>query len=161
MNENRVSAKVSTEDVTAVKGAVETIHQKLPFLIGLDAETRRAMPRMGDKSRAFVRKCLELANQNPAILPRGFDLEEFNRDVALDEAMLPIAQLIGQLAEMVDDTQTAVRSDVYLAALIVYRSAKLAGKGTGLDGVIDDLARRFMHKSGNPAAVTPTTSTAK
>jgi hypothetical protein len=110
---------------------------------------------MGDKSRAFVRKCLEVANQNPGMLPRAFDLEEFGRDVALDEALLPIAESVRQLAEMIDDTNTAVRSDAYLAALMVYQSAKRAGKGTGLDGALDELGRRFVRKSGattQPAA---------
>jgi hypothetical protein len=158
MNENRVSATISTDDVAAVKAALETVRQKLPFLIGLDPDTRRSLPRMGDKSRAFVRKCQDVAEQNPGMLPRAFDLEEFKRDCALDEALLPISQSIGQLAEMVDDTLTAARSDAYFAALAVYRSAKMAGKGLGLDGALDDLGRRFLHKSGAPApAPTPET----
>jgi hypothetical protein len=153
-----VSATISTDDVAAVKAALETVRQKLPFLIGLDPDTRRSLPRMGDKSRAFVRKCQDVAEQNPGMLPRAFDLEEFKRDCALDEALLPISQSIGQLAEMVDDTLTAARSDAYFAALAVYRSAKMAGKGLGLDGALDDLGRRFLHKSGAPApAPTPET----
>jgi hypothetical protein len=155
MNENLVSGTLSSEAGVAVKAALETIRQKLPFLIGLDPDARRSLPRMGDKSRAFVRKCLEVANQNPGMLPRAFDLEEFGRDVALDEALIPIAESVRQLAEMLDDTHTAVRSDAYLAALTVYQSAKLAGKGTGLDGALDELGRRFVRKSGatgQPAA---------
>lgn len=148
MNENRVSGTLSSEDVAAMQAAVGTIKQKLPFLKGLDPEVRRSLPRMGDKSRAFVRKCLEVANQNPGMLPRAFDLDEFRRDVALDEAMLPVGQMIQQLAEMLEDTQTAVRSDAYLAALAVYSSAKMAGKGQGLDGALDELGRRFVRKSG-------------
>jgi hypothetical protein len=148
MNENRVSGVLSSEDAAAIKAALETVSQKLPFLIGLDPETRRSMPRGGDKSRAFVRKSLEVANQNPWMLPRAFDLDEFGRDVALDEALLPIAELIRKLAEMVDDTHMAVRSDAYLAALTVYQSAKHAGKNAGLDGALDELGRRFMRKAG-------------
>jgi hypothetical protein len=155
MNENRVSGTLSGEDVAAMQAAVGTIKQKLPFLKGLDPEARKSLPRMGDKSRAFVRKCLEVANQNPGMLPRAFDLDEFRRDVALDEAMLPIGQMIHQLAEMLDDTQTAMRSDAYLAALAVYSSAKLAGKGQGLDGALDDLGRRFVRKSGVALAESP------
>jgi hypothetical protein len=155
MNENLVSATLPSEDVAAVKSALETVRQKLPFLMGLDPEARRSLPRMGDKSRAFVRKCLEVANQNPGMLPRAFDLEEFGRDVALDEALLPITESIRQLAEMLDDTNTAVRSDAYFAALMVYQSAKRAGKGTGLDGALDELGRRFVRKSGVTAHSEP------
>jgi hypothetical protein len=56
---------------------------------------------------------------------------------------------IQQLADLVEVTYAAVRSDAYLAAMTVYQSAKLAGKGTGLDGTLDDLGRRFMRKSGD------------
>lgn len=38
-----------------------TIKQKLPFLIDLIAEERKSLPKMGDKSRAFVSKALEVA----------------------------------------------------------------------------------------------------
>jgi hypothetical protein len=154
MNENRVSGSLSSEDVAAVKAALETVRQNLPFLIGLDPETRRSLPRMGDKSRAFVRKSLEVANQNSGMLPQAFDVEEFRRDVALDEALLPVAESIRKLAEMIDDTHTAVRSDAYLAAVAVYQSAKLAGKNSGLDGALDDLGRRFVRKSGITAQPT-------
>jgi hypothetical protein len=91
MNENLVSGSLSAEDVSAIKAAVETIQQKLPFLTGLDPEARRALPRMGDKSRAFVRKCLEV--------------------------------------------------------------------GTGLDGALDELGRRFVRKSGSSAAPAATNAT--
>jgi hypothetical protein len=158
MNENRVSGMLSSGDVAAIKASLEAVRQKLPFLTGLDPEARRTLPRMGDKSRAFVRKCLEVANQNPGMLPRAFELEEFGRDVALDEELLPIAESIRQLAEMIDDTHIGVRSDAYLAALTVYQSAKRAGKGTGLDGALDELGRRFVRKSG--AVASPVTSAA-
>jgi len=148
MNENLVSGSLSEQDVAAVKQALEAIRSKLPFLRGLDPETRKILPRMGDRSRGFVRKCQEVANQNPGMLPRAFDLDEFNRDIALGEALMPIVQLVDQLAELLADTQTAVRSDAYLAALTVYQSAKIAGKGTGLDGSLDELGRRFVRKSG-------------
>jgi hypothetical protein len=146
MNENRVTGSLNSERNAAIKTALETIYANLPFLIGLDAEERRGLPRMGDKSRAFVRKSLEVANQNPGMLPRAFDLEEFGRDVALDEALLPIAESVRKLSEMIDDTHTAVRSDAYLAALMVYQSAKRAGKNAGLDGALDELGRRFVRK---------------
>ena len=152
MNENRVSGVLSSEDVAVINAAIETVRQKMPFLMGLDPEARRSLPRMGDKSRAFVRKSLEVADQNPGMLPRAFDLGEFRRDVALDEALIPIAEAVRKLAELIDDTNTGVRSDAYLAALTVYQSAKQVGKGTGLDGALDELGRRFVRKTAGAAA---------
>lgn len=53
MPENRVSAPVCEADRQTVPAAVETIRLKLPFLIDPTPEQRRALPKMGDKSRAF------------------------------------------------------------------------------------------------------------
>ena len=83
MSENRVSASLGDAEKTALLGAIANLKSSLPFLIDLTPEERRALPKLGDKSRAFVSKALEVAIQNEDILPRSFDLEEFKRDVAL------------------------------------------------------------------------------
>lgn len=49
--------------------AIATIKEKLPFLVDLSADDRKTLPKMGDKSRAFVSKALEVAAQNPEFLP--------------------------------------------------------------------------------------------
>ena len=43
-------------------------------------------------------------------------------------------------------------SEAYAAALGAYRYAKDADLGAGLDGVLDDIGRRFARKSGKTAA---------
>ena len=90
--------------------AVATIKEKLPFLIDLTADDRKALPKMGDKSRVFVSKALEVATQNPDFLPRSFDLKELRKDVQLFEAMYPIVVALTQLQELVDDTCFAAGS---------------------------------------------------
>jgi len=60
MTDNRVSARITPEDVAAVQAAISTIKEKLPFLIGLSKEERVSMLKMGDKSQAFVQKTMEL-----------------------------------------------------------------------------------------------------
>jgi hypothetical protein len=115
-----ISAALTQADRDAVMDAVATIKTKLPFLIDLNASERKALPKMGDKSRAFVSKALEVATQNPDFLPRSFDLEELRKDVQLVEAMYPIVVALTQLQELVDDTCVAVGSEAYAAALQVY-----------------------------------------
>ena len=63
MTDNRVSARITPEDVAAVQSAISTIKEKLPFLIGLSKEERVSMLKMGDKSRAFVQKTMELTGK--------------------------------------------------------------------------------------------------
>ena len=62
---------------------IATLKQKLPFLIGLTKEERISMLKLGDKSRAFVQKTMELVKQNQDFLPRSFDVEEMQKDVDL------------------------------------------------------------------------------
>lgn len=147
MTNNQISATLSPTDRDAVMAAIVTIKQKLPFLLDLTPEARQSLPKMGDKSRAFVSKALEVAVQNPNFLPRSFDLEEMQRDVALFEALYPIVLALSQLHELVDDTAVAVGSDAYAAALLVYGFAKASGQGAGLDGVADEMGKRFARKS--------------
>lgn len=58
MPDNRVSASLSRADRQAVLAAVNTIREKLPFLIDLTPDERRALPKMGDSSRGFVTQAL-------------------------------------------------------------------------------------------------------
>lgn len=147
MANNRASAKLSPADKEAVMNAIATIKEKLPFLIDLSTEERKSLPKLGDKSRAFVTKALEIATQNPDFLPRSFDLDEMRQDIELFEALYPILLSLTQLQELVDDTSVAVGSEAYAASLMVYNYAKASGRGAGLDSMIDDLGRRFARKS--------------
>jgi hypothetical protein len=64
MPDNRISATLSQADQQAVLSAINTIREKLPFLIDLTPEERRTLPRMGDRSRGFVSQALEVASHH-------------------------------------------------------------------------------------------------
>uniref|UniRef100_A0A832H4J4 Uncharacterized protein n=1 Tax=Oscillatoriales cyanobacterium SpSt-402 TaxID=2282168 RepID=A0A832H4J4_9CYAN len=147
MATSQISATLDQLDRDAVLAAIATIKQKLPFLMDLTTEERKALPKMGDKSRAFVSKALEVATQNPDFLPRSFDLEEMRKDVQLFEAMYPIVMAMTQLQELLDDTYVAVGSEAYSAALQVYNYAKASGQGAGLETVVDELGQRFARRT--------------
>jgi hypothetical protein len=151
MTDNRVSAELSPADFQEVMDALQLIRKKLSFLIDLSPEERRSLPRMGDKTRAFVTKALEVAVQNEEILPRSFDLAEMKRDVALFESLYPLWQRTSQLCELIDDTKLAVGSEAYIAALQVYNYAKLNRIDAGLDSALDDLGKRFARRVSSPS----------
>ena len=157
MPQNRISASMAQADIDAVMAAITTIKTKLPFVIDLTVDERRALPKLGDKSRAFVTKALELATQNPGFLPRDFDVEEMRKDVRLFDAIYPLQQALMKVSETLDDTATEVGSEAYVAALLVYNYAKSSGIGTaGLDGVVDEMSRRFARKTGGAVKKTTT-----
>jgi hypothetical protein len=147
MSDNRISATLSAADRQAVLDAIQTIREKLPFLVDLTPEERRNLPKMGDSSRAFVAQALEVAKQNTDMLPRSFDVEEMRKDVELLEALAPIRTSLAQLSEFVDDTCVGVGSEAYTASLLIYQFARSAGKGAALDSALDSLGQRFARKS--------------
>ncbi len=145
---NRISASMNQAQADEVTKAIETINQNLPFLIDLTTGERQDMPKFGNKNRTFVVKALELAKQNPDILPRSFDVEEMKKDVELVEKLYPIHQAMTKLFEKIDDTYFAAGSEAYTSALHVYNYAKAANIAMGvLDDVLDDLGKRFARKS--------------
>jgi hypothetical protein len=152
MNQDLVHGELSIEQQHAVMDLIGQIRNQLPFLIDLNADDRRNLPKLGNKSRAFVDQGLALANQNPGILPRSFDLEEYGRDVALVRQLEPLVMALGQLQGRLEDTLLAAGSDAYSQTVLVYQAAKLAGKDGSLEQHLDALGRRFARKSAsNPS----------
>jgi hypothetical protein len=159
MATNRVSAQLSDKDRDEILAALATIKEKLPFLIGLSAEERKSLPRLGDKSQAFVKKALELARQHPGFLPRDFDVDEMANDFTLFESLAGVLTAMRKLTEEVEDTYTAAGSEAYVAALLVYNYAKASGVVmTGLDSAVDDLGKRFARKAKTLASPAPADS---
>jgi hypothetical protein len=147
MSNTAISATLSTTNRENIMSAIATIKASLPFLIDLTNEERKALPKMGDKSRAFVSKALEVATQNPDFLPRSFDLDEMRKDVLLFEQLYPLLLSLNQLQELLEDTYVAVGSEAYSSALTVYKYAKASDQGSGLEGIVEELGQRFMQKT--------------
>lgn len=147
-----VSATLSDADIQEIKAALQTIEQKLPFLITLTADERRKLFKMGDKSLAFVNNSLTAAQSNTDILPASFNLEEFRRDYQLITSLTDIFFRLQQLTEKVDDTLMAVSSEAMSSSLSVYDYVKAAAKKTpGLKSVAEQLGERFKAIRNKPA----------
>lgn len=145
--QNRISATIDDASLTQIQGAIATLNQKLDFLVDLSPEEIKALPKFGDRSLAFVKKCQELAVKQDDFLPRNFDVDEFTRDVVLYEKMVGILQPMRMLMERMEDTNILVGSEAYSAALAVYSAAKNArGAVVGLDDLLDDFGKRFARK---------------
>lgn len=152
---NPISATLTPEDQQQIAAAIAAVRDRLPFLLNLSPNQRRELPKMGDKSRAFVQIALTVARQNPDILPRSFDLEEMERDVALFEALAPLLLSVAQLHELLDDTLLAVGSESYTAALKVYNYAKVSGQMNGLDAAMREMGQRFARSPRSPQEPLP------
>jgi hypothetical protein len=152
MPEQRISAVLTPADLDTILESINIIKQKLPFLLTLTADERRALPKAGDKNRAFVLKALEVAVQNPTILPGIFSVEEMKKDVELGPPLQSILLAVARLEEMLNDTIAVVNGEAYSAALSVYNYARASGKDAALQGTVEELGKVFSKKARATAA---------
>ena len=155
MSEQKLSATMSATDVEEVMNAIQTIKQKMPFLQALSGDERRALPQPGDRGRAFISKALEVAAQNPDIMPGLFSLEEMRKDVELGNTLQPILLSLTQLQDRIEDTARVASSEAYSAALNVYSYAKASGSAAALGSAVDELGRLFVRRSAAAGVKVP------
>jgi hypothetical protein len=61
---------LSSADIDSIVAAIAAVHQKMaPLLTDLTSASRKSLSKLGDKSQAFVKKAVDIAAQNPQILP--------------------------------------------------------------------------------------------
>ena len=142
-----IKGELPTDQQSALLQAISDIQSKLPFLLDLTTADRRSLPKLGDKSRAFIDHGLVLATQNTGILPRNFDLEQYSQEVMLVRQLEPVILAMRQLMKRMEDNFMAIGSDAYSQTLVIYQVAKLADKSGLLDEHLDSLAQRFARKS--------------
>ncbi|HOF33918.1 MAG TPA: hypothetical protein PK624_09005 [Spirochaetota bacterium] len=151
--QNFVSVDISAEEMDQIKSAVDVLVSKLlPKLKTLNADEKKELPKMGDKTYAFVQKACEHCVQNPDLVPQFLDLDEFKRDVSAFEKLRGIKSQVSQIAEALSDTQTLSGSDAYSAALMFYNTVKTAKKTNvpKAGSIYDDLSKRY---PGRPSKV--------
>lgn len=130
---NHVSSDLSEKDKRQIYEAIDLIRRKLSFAKDFTEEERSNLMRLGKTGRTFVDKAQNLVETSPGILPRSFDLEEFNRDADLYQELGNIADELQRLTDRVKDTEAAVGSDAFTSALVVYQSGKMARTGDDMD----------------------------
>jgi hypothetical protein len=152
--ENKVSITVAATAIANINTALSTIEKNLPALINLTIDERKALPKMGDKTLAFVGKALDYAKQNPSLVPTFLNVAEFEKDVIAVNTLNSILKPMLQLTEKLDDTTLLAGSEAYTAALVFYTAIKAAEKAgvPGVKSINDDLQARFPGRSKAAAA---------
>lgn len=143
MGQNLISLDLNEAELAAIDAALSTLEEQLGGLIDLDAEQRRSLPKMGDKSEAFCRQTLNLLAQNPQLVPPGLGLDDARRDLAHLDMLRSRTNRLRQLVGRAEDSEIALGSDVMRAALEGYALLKLMGKGSGLETLRQDIGARF------------------
>ena len=159
MSQNLIDIDFNTDALTAIDNALAALETGFASLIALTPDQRHGLTKMGDKSEAFCRQAGHVFGDNPGVLPRNFDLDGYQRDIATLDALRTRLVRLGKLHQRGVDTEMAVGSDLMTNALEGYAVLKVAGKGQGLDEARKALAARFARGPRNPApASEPTPS---
>lgn len=140
---NNISADLTERDKQEIYEAIDLIRRKLSFAKDFTDDERSSLMRLGKTGRNFVEKAQNLVERSPGILPRSFDLEEFKRDADLYQELGNIADELHRLTDRVADTEAAVGSDAFTAALVVYQSGKLARTGDDMDNHLAGWRRKI------------------
>jgi hypothetical protein len=146
--QNLISAEITADTKTEILKALGDIRGKLDFLLTLQSHEVMGLFRAGKDFIPFIDECHKVATAHPEIVPGIFDKDEYQRDWRLSQDLGAIADALNQLAEGINHTLTAARSDALVASLDIYAAVKLnRDKVAGLNSVADKLAVYFKKTS--------------
>lgn len=146
MSENRISIQFSSAEAAAINQAVEDLTAKFaPFLIALNAEDKKGLASIADRSLPFVEKAQQYGVSNPEFLPAYIDAAEFKKDLEAFAFLKNILRSLDQLVGNIEDTAALCGSEANRAALLYYGSVAGAAKMNvpNAKTVYEDLSRRF------------------
>lgn len=155
--ENRISLQIPAQDEADINNALNTLFQKLmPHLITISDSERQTLPKMKDKTLAFVTKATEHAEQNPSLVPLYLDVTEWQRDFNAVEKLRVMGNQVSQLLRAIEDSAMVAGSEAYVAALSFYKNTQLAAKLNiqGAKDITDDLKVRFNNQGQKRASKT-------
>jgi len=151
-----ISAAITPAQKATIKANIAAIAALLPFLVNLTPQQRKRLFKMGPKSVSYAQLALQIAQNNPGILPANFDVNEYAKDVALTIDLLDIDTVVKPLAEGISDTSVAVGSEVMAQSNRVYDIVKVAAKGdSNMDALRKQLAERYKNQGGKKKPPTP------
>ena len=150
MSQNLVDLPIDASMLDPLDAAITQMETSLAGLISLTPEQRRGLMKMGEKSEAFCRAALNVAQQHSGIMARDFDIDAFQRDQQILDLLRPRILRIAHLYQRITEAEMALGSDQMVAALEVYGALRVAGKGKSLDEARRNLGARWRMNTQEP-----------
>nr|WP_321358424.1 hypothetical protein [uncultured Draconibacterium sp.] len=144
--EDRFSFELNEEEQGDVNNALRTLISVLgPKLMTLTPDERKELPKMGDKSVAFVEKAIEYAQEYPQYMPGFIDVPEAALDFTAVKTIRGIYTQLQRLTGELEDSMLLAGSEAYSSALSVYKVLKNAADmgQPGAETAARELANRF------------------
>lgn len=146
MSKNQISVDIPEDVVAQISTKFQEIKDLLaPYMGTLTIEERKSLPKMSDKSVAFVNKVIEYTVSNPKFIPTMMDAEECKKDYKANQTLLPLHAASQQVGEIMKDTLMLCGHEAYVQALYYYGSVKLAARAGDAEAktIAEDLKKRF------------------
>jgi hypothetical protein len=146
LNATAIPAAVLADALTKIKDARAAL---APYLHPLTTEQRQDIPKMGDKTLAFVTKAAEYAQSLSTLMPSYLDVPGLVLDAATSNGLLPVFLELDGFALDVESTRMVAGSEGYTAALMGYGALQSAAKDNqpGAQAAVTELAPRFARPS--------------
>jgi hypothetical protein len=156
MKDNKHIQSIPQDILTQAQTKINEIKALLaPYIVALTPSERHELPKMGEKTISFVEKAYDFARQNPNLVPPYLDMSAFGTDFEDAHGLWTLVNSIRQLEENAGDTEMTAGSEAYQAALVFYKSVKMAAAQDvpGAKAVYEELKTRFpggKRKTGEP-----------
>ncbi|MGO4708392.1 hypothetical protein AB4Y90_04585 [Chryseobacterium sp. 2TAF14] len=146
MSKNQISVDIPQDVAAQISTKFQEIKDLLaPYMGIMTADERKSLPKMSDKSVAFVNKVIEYTTANPKFIPSMMDAQECKKDYTANQTLLPLYAVSQQVGEMIKDTIMLTGHEAYVQALYYYGSVKLAARAGDAEAktIAEDLSKRF------------------
>jgi hypothetical protein len=146
MKDNRHVQSIPQDVLTQAQTKINEVKTLLaPYIVALTPSERHELPKMGEKTISFVEKAFDFAQQNPNLVPPYLDMTAFGTDFEDAHGLWTLVNSIRQLEENASDTEMTAGSEAYQAALVFYKSVKMAAAQDipGAKAVYEELKTRF------------------
>ncbi|MCY1718956.1 hypothetical protein OU798_01295 [Prolixibacteraceae bacterium Z1-6] len=144
--EDQFSFSLTDEDKVQINQALQTLVTVLePKLMTLTPDERKEMPKMGDKTVAFVEKAVEYGQEYPQYMPAFIDVPEAKIDFDGVKVLRGFFTQLERITNELDDSMTLAGSEAYSASLSIYKVLKNAATmgQPGAEEAVAELANRF------------------
>ena len=141
-----IAVNIPEADLVEIKAAINTLQRKLmPHLQTLTAQERIELPKMGDKTVAFVQKAMEYGLQNKDLVPAFLDLTALATDIKAVQSLRELSQGLSPITDALNDSMILSGSEAYQGALVFYSNVKNAAKvkSPNASSIYTDLSSRF------------------
>jgi hypothetical protein len=144
MSYQNISYVMPADQETEIRNAITLINQRLPFLVNLNPDERRAMLKHADRDTEFVTDANFAVANFPDIFPNAFGAEEYQRDVNLHRLLGEFRILLESLTEKIKNTELALGNEVMKSTNQAYHLIQAAKKTTpGIQKLAEKMALRY------------------